>query len=275
MENTLLQLLRENCAVKFSYFSALGARLTEHSSHPHLKWSVEQRRQIFGSTGGDIKDIRNAHDWNNCGSVWDMTDDQKQILAILRRNLLGVCILAWERIGDIASVIWFISLGKITDTFRISQAQSAGTKSKSFVPPPNLGCQMDVQRGLPPPAPALTHFHSPWNSLFISPPPVPHVIHPFLCLFSCLRCVMSGFLMASSPGSLPSWFIFLCHVDITTLSILLSSFKKIFSPLWCVRCSCKPVGLLWLGNRKVKVQTKAAAPCNKILINNQTKSSAG
>lgn len=113
------------------------------------------------------------------------------------------------------SMIWFVSLGEITDMSRISQAQSAGTQSKSFVPPPNLGCQMDVQRGVPPHAQALTHFHSPWNSLFISPHPLPHVIYPFLCLCSLLRCAMSGVSGAQLTCiCLSFWFIFLCHINI-------------------------------------------------------------
>lgn len=150
------------------------------------------------------------------------------------------------------SVIWFISLGKITDTFRISQAQSTGTKSKSFVPPPNLGCQMDVQRGVPPPALELTHFHSPWNSLFISPPPVPHVIHPFLCFLIAAVWYLSFW----CPAHLD-----VCNLDLFFFVTLISPlfqiswvcFKKSFLLLgvWDVLASL--LGFLWLGNRKGKL----------------------
>lgn len=130
------------------------------------------------------------------------------------------------------SMIWFVSFGEITDMSRISQAQSAGTQSKSFVPPPNLGCQMDVQRGVPPLAQALTHFHSPWNSLFISPTPsLMWFIHFFVfVLFSAVRCLV--FLVPSSPVSV-------CHLDLFFF-VTLIFISANFPTLWGVTCFYKP-----------------------------------
>lgn len=46
----------------------------------------------FGNFGGDIKDKRDAHDWNKCVSTRDATDDRKEILDILLCNLVYLVI---------------------------------------------------------------------------------------------------------------------------------------------------------------------------------------
>lgn len=113
------------------------------------------------------------------------------------------------------SMIWFVSLGGNNWHVQDFPGSVSWNPVKEFCSAPQSGMSDGCTEGCAPSRTSITHFHSPWNSLFISPQPLPHVIYPFLCLCSRLRCAMSGVSGAQLTCiCLSSWFIFLCHINI-------------------------------------------------------------
>lgn len=124
----------------------------------------------------------------------------------------------WGMSDIFLTMIWFISLGKTTTASRISPAQSAGTPSKSFVPPQSgMSCGSTegawMYRGL-----SSSSFPQPFPSLVL------YSSCP-LVLFPCLFCMMSGFVMPDSPLS-SSLFDSLHFVTMTSI---LPDFSSFFS----------------------------------------------
>lgn len=137
-----------------------------------------------------------------------------------------VCLVlsdCWGMSDIFLTMIWFISLGKTTTASRISPAQSAGTPSKSFVPPQSGMSYGSTEgawmyRGL-----SSSSFPQPFPSLFL------YSSCP-LVLFPCLFCMMSGFVMPDSPLS-SSLFDSLHFVTMTSI---LPDFSSFFFTGWGV-----------------------------------------
>lgn len=156
-----------------------------------------------------------------CTSEWISRWGLVQVYDVLCWN--PVCLVlsdCWGMSDIFLTMIWFISLGKTT---RISPAQSAGTPSKSFVPP--LSGMSDgstegawMYRGL-----SSSSFPQPFASLFL------YSSCP-LVLFPCLFCLMSGFVMPDSP--LSSSLFDLLHF--VTMTSILPDFTPFFHRMRCL-----------------------------------------
>lgn len=109
------------------------------------------------------------------------------------KTLFTWCCQTAEECQIFLSMIRFISLGKTTDASRISSAQSAGTQSKSFVPPPQSGVSDGCTEGCAP----HTHTHGRTFILrkTVISPPLPLILFiPF-----------SGFVLVGVVWCLGLW----------------------------------------------------------------------
>lgn len=146
--------------------------------------------------------------------------------------------------SDSLNIIWLISFGKITDNFQIFPGSVSWNPVKEH--------QMDVQSGVPPPSPhthtlsfSLKHSYLSrlTASVFIYFPTTSLLF--FIHVFVLFSTVWSFDVWVSDAQFTciysSSWFIFLCHLDI---SLCRFHFIEVFLFYSLgVRCFYKPAGV--------------------------------